>query len=408
VERWEGEGAAALVAGALATRIGLSFRVSASEGEIWLHPPTVPCRANNATGETAEPAMAFEQPDHDERRSHGGARIAASATVTGAIEIAPGAYLGQGTAVRAAGDGAVRIGAGSALLETGVIVGRAEMPARIGRRTVFGHLARLIGAEVGDLCEIGNATIIMPGAHLGSRVFTGEGTLIPEGMRVPDNAVVVGRPGRIVRAANDADIARLTKLRGGDLTLPGAPTETYREPLPARQATEPIMAQIYSYQDKTPEIAASATLFDSAEITGDVTIGERSIVGAGVRIVGDSHGPVRIGADVQILENAVLHLLPDNTLELADGVVIGPGAMIHGCRIGAGTVVEPAAIVCDNAVIGAHCLVKAGALVRQGACFGDNLVLEGFPAKEAGRNEPADALPAWAIRPGDLGTLVPA
>ena len=110
----------------------------------------------------------------------------------GPIEIGPGAYLGQGTAVRAAGGG-VAIGAGTALLETGVIVGRPDMPASVGRRTVFGHLARVIGARIGDLCEIGNATVIMPGAVLGDRVFTGEGTLIPEGMTVPDNAVGVGR-----------------------------------------------------------------------------------------------------------------------------------------------------------------------------------------------------------------------
>lgn len=346
--------------------------------------------------------MAFEQPDHDERRSHGGARIAASARVIGPIEIGPGAYLAQGAAVRAAGGG-VAIGAGTALLETGVIVGRRDMPASVGRRTVFGHLARVIGARIGDLCEIGNATVIMPGAVLGDRVFTGEGTLIPEGMAVPDNAVIVGRPGRVIRAASEADIARLTALRGGDLSLPEVPLETFRESISAG----PTMAQLYRYKDKTPDIAPDAVLFDSAEITGDVVIGPRCIIGAGVRIVGDSHGPVRIGADVQVLENAVLHLLPDNTLELADGVVIGPGAMIHGCHIGAGTVVEPGAIVCDNSVVGANCLVKAGALVRQGAKFGDNLVLEGFPAKETGPHDPADALPAWAIRPGDLGSLMP-
>jgi carbonic anhydrase/acetyltransferase-like protein (isoleucine patch superfamily) len=363
----------------------------------------VPAHAINAAADRAEAAMAFEQPDPDERRSHGGARIAASAAVIGTLNIGPGAYLGQGTAVRATGGG-VSIEAGSALLETGVIVGRADMPASVGRRTVFGHLARVIGAAVGDLCEIGNATVIMPGARLGDRVFTGEGTLIPEGMRVPDNAVVVGRPGRAIRTASEADIARLTALRGGDLTLAEAPSESYREPIPAGNA----MAKIYRYKDKTPRIAADATLFDSAEITGDVTIGARSIIGAGVRIVGDSHGPVRIGADVQILENAVLHLLPDNTLELANGVVIGPGAMIHGCRIGAGSVVEPAAIVCDNAEVGAGCLIKAGALVRQGAHFADNLILEGFPAKENGRHEPTEALPGWAIRPGDLETLSPA
>jgi carbonic anhydrase/acetyltransferase-like protein (isoleucine patch superfamily) len=88
-------------------------------------------------------------------------------------------------------------------------------------------------------------------------------------------------------------------------------------------------------------------LFDSAEITGDVVSGAGSIIGAGVKIVGDSHRPVRIGARVQILDNTVPHLLPDNELVVEDDVVIGPSAMIHGCHLGTGTIVEPAAIVCD-------------------------------------------------------------
>ena len=74
------------------------------------------------------------------------------------------------------------------------------------------------------------------------------------------------------------------------------------------------MGQLYDYRGMTPTIAASAVLFPTAEITGDVVVGERSIIGAGVKIIGDSHGPVRIGSDVQILENTVLHLLPDNQL----------------------------------------------------------------------------------------------
>ena len=101
------------------------------------------------------------------------------------------------------------------------------------------------------------------------------------------------------------------------------------------------MGQLYAYRGIVPTIAASAILFPTAEITGDVVVGERTIIGAGVKIIGDSHGPVRIGNDVQILENTVLHLLPDNDLIIDDGVIVGPGAMIHGCRIGAGSVVEP-------------------------------------------------------------------
>ena len=108
------------------------------------------------------------------------------------------------------------------------------------------------------------------------------------------------------------------------------------------------MGRLYAYRDKTPQVADTAVLFDSAEITGDVVVGEGSIIGAGVRIIGDSHGPVRIGARVQILENTVLHLLPDNELVVEDDVVIGPGAMIHGCHIEAGSVVEPAAIISSH------------------------------------------------------------
>jgi carbonic anhydrase/acetyltransferase-like protein (isoleucine patch superfamily) len=85
-----------------------------------------------------------------------------------------------------------------------------------------------------------------------------------------------------------------------------------------------------------------------------VVIGDGSLIGAGVKIIGDSHGPVRVGSRVQILENTVLHLLPDNELIIDDDAVIGPGAMIHGCHIGRGSIVEPGAIVCDGSVIGAE------------------------------------------------------
>jgi carbonic anhydrase/acetyltransferase-like protein (isoleucine patch superfamily) len=126
------------------------------------------------------------------------------------------------------------------------------------------------------------------------------------------------------------------------------------------------MGQLYEYRGILPTIAASATLFPTAEITGDVVVGERTIIGAGVKIIGDSHGPVRIGSDVQILENTVLHLLPDNELIIEDGVIVGPGAMIHGCRIGARSIVEPGAIVCDSSELGAGCVVRAGAVVNSG------------------------------------------
>jgi len=172
-------------------------------------------------------------------------------------------------------------------------------PVRVGQRTVFGHRAAIVGATVGDLCEIGNGAILLPGSRLGSGCILGEGTLLPPG--------------------------------------------------------------------------------------------------AGVKIIGDSHGPVRIGSRVQILENTVLHLLPDNELIIEDDAVIGPGAMIHGCPIGRGSIVEPGAIVCDGSVVGAESVVRAGACVKQRDRFGDRSILDGFPARLAGTLTDPPAMPGWAL-----------
>src|SRR5258707_921927 len=165
------------------------------------------------------------------------------------------------------------------------------------------------------------------------------------------------------------------------------------------------MGTLYAYRDKTPSIGAGTLLFDSAEITGDVVIGEDSLIGAGVKIIGESHGPVRIGARVQILENTVLHLLPDNELVIDDDVVIGPAAMIHGCHIGRGTVVEPGAIVCDWSVVGAHSIVSAGAVVKQRSSFPDHARIDGFPAKQVGTLDAPPEQPSWAFRDGDVAAI---
>jgi carbonic anhydrase/acetyltransferase-like protein (isoleucine patch superfamily) len=322
-------------------------------------------------------------------------QVASSAIVVGRPRLGEGALLADGAVIRSS-DGGVEVGTGSAVLENGVVVGTGTRPAVIGRRTTFGHRCLVIGATAGDLCEIGNASILMPGARLGDRVFLGEGTLVPSRMTLPSDVVAVGRPARVIRSASAADVDRLRGLRDGDLSVPLA-TSIAIDPTLEGLA----MGQLYAYRGILPTVASTAVLFPTAEVTGDVVIGDRSIIGAGVKIIGDSHGPVRIGNDVQILENTVLHLLPDNELVIDDGAIVGPGAMIHGCHIGAGSVIEPGAIVCDGSVVGAHCVVRAGAVVKQRSRFGDGVEIDGFPAAEVRPVEPP-ATPVWALTPGDL------
>jgi carbonic anhydrase/acetyltransferase-like protein (isoleucine patch superfamily) len=335
------------------------------------------------------------------RESEAGApQIARSAVVVGTTRLGEGSLLAQGTVIRCH-DACVEVGTGSAVLENSVVVGNARIPTSIGRRSVFGHRCMVVGAAVGDLCEIGNASVLMPGARLGDRVILGEGTLVPGGMSLPDGVVAVGRPARIVRTASADDLRRLAALRDGDLSIPPRTAITVE----STQETS-AMGQLYPYRGIVPRVAASAILFATAEITGDVVVGERTIIGAGVKIIGDSHGPVRIGNDVQILENTVLHLLPDNDLIIDDGVIVGPGAMIHGCRIGAGSVIEPGAIVCDHSVLGAGCVVRAGAVVKQRSRFAAGVEIDGFPAVEVGRLSEPPQTPTWAWPPGDVPSAI--
>ena len=327
-------------------------------------------------------------------------QVAASGVVLGLLRAGPGCIVAQGAVIRTPA-GSVELGAASALLENGVAIGTAEQPVSIGQKVVFGHRCVVVGAAVGDLCEIGNGSILLAGSRLGRGCILGEGTLVPPGATLPDESVVVGRPGRAIRRANDEDRARLASLRGGDVSLPPYLLQPLSGSMPAGAA----MGRVYAYKDKEPRIDQSAVLFDSAEITGDVTIGAGCIVGAGVKIIGDSHGPVRIGPRVQILENAVLHLLPDNELVLEEGVVIGPAAMIHGCRIGRGTIVEPAAIVCDGSTVGEESIVSAGTLVKQRARFPPRAVLQGHPAEQVGTLDGPPPVPGWALRRADLASL---
>jgi carbonic anhydrase/acetyltransferase-like protein (isoleucine patch superfamily) len=251
-----------------------------------------------------------------------------------------------------------------------------------------------MGARIGDLCEVGNGTIFQPGSVVGSCCIFGEGTIIPPGAVIPDESVVVGRPGRVIRKLTDQDRAMISRMRGHDLSL----SPFAENVIQTKSGEGDPVGKIYPFGSKMPVIDASTYIYDSAEITGDVVIGSGSVIASGVRIIGNTHGPVRIGNNVQILENTVLHLLPDNALIIEDNVTIGPGCIIHGTTIGSNSVVEAGAIVCDYSQLGKNTLVKCGSLVKQRSTFSDNLIVEGFPAKVIGENETLMDRPDWGIR----------
>ncbi|MEG6586289.1 DapH/DapD/GlmU-related protein [Dendrosporobacter sp. 1207_IL3150] len=319
-------------------------------------------------------------------------RIDDSARLIGTIRLGENVYVAQGSILRSKDD-SFKIGNETWILENSVLIGTPEYPIAIGSKTVFGHKCVAIGAQIGDLCEIGNGTIFLPGSKIGNMCIFGEGTIIPAGAVIPSESVVIGRPGRFVRSLSDKDRNVILRMRGNDISL-----RLVAENLVKHEPKEgDKMGKIYNFGDKYPVIHQSAFIFDSAEITGDVTIGSNTVVASGVRIIGNSHGPVKIGSNVQILENSVLHLLPDNELIIEDDVTIGPGCIIHGTTIGSKTIIESGSIICDYSVLGKNTLVKSGSVVKQRSVISDNQIVEGFPAKIVGENVTMMERPAWAF-----------
>ena len=319
-------------------------------------------------------------------------KIDESARLIGKVGLGHEAYIAQGSILWSIDD-SITIENTSWILENSVLIGTPSHPLRVGQKTIFGHKCIAIGAEIGNLCEIGNGVIFLPGSKIGDMCIFGEGTLIPEGMVIPPESVVVGRPGRAIRKLTKEDKAMIKRMRGDNIDL----TE-YVENIFENEGKGKSMGKLYEYNNKYPQVAKSAYLYDTAEITGDVIIGENTIIGSGVKIIGNSHGPVRIGNNVHILENTVLHLLPDNQLIINDNVTIGPGCIVHGTNIGENSVIESGAIICDYSKLGKNTLVKPGSLVKQRSQFPDNAILEGFPAVEIGKVEEKLLRPEWAIK----------
>jgi carbonic anhydrase/acetyltransferase-like protein (isoleucine patch superfamily) len=136
---------------------------------------------------------------------------------------------------------------------------------------------------------------------------------------------------------------------------------------------------LYSLDGKKPQLASQAWVADSAEVIGDVKLGEQSSVWFGAIIRADNE-PMIIGAGSNVQESAVLHSDPGFPLTIGDNVTIGHQVMLHGCTIGDGSLIGIGAVVLNGAKIGKNCLVGAGALVTEGKVFPDGSLIVGSPA----------------------------
>lgn len=152
---------------------------------------------------------------------------------------------------------------------------------------------------------------------------------------------------------------------------------------------------ILPFQGRTPCIHRSAWIAPNATIIGDVTIGPDSSVFYGSVLRGDV-GSIRLGARVNIQDNCVIHVEATKPCVLEDDVTVGHMAMLHGTRVGAGTLVGMKATLLSGSTVGPGSLIAAGAVVLEGQDIPAGALAAGVPAKvrrELSQEESAAFIP---------------
>lgn len=138
-----------------------------------------------------------------------GVFVAPNATVLGDVELGEGASVWYGAVLR--GDVfPIRIGARTNIQDNAVVhVTGGKARTTVGEDVTVGHLALVHGCTIGHRCLVGMGSVVLDGAIVEDECFVAAGALVPPGMRVPARSMVMGRPGKVVRALREADLEQI-------------------------------------------------------------------------------------------------------------------------------------------------------------------------------------------------------
>ena len=138
---------------------------------------------------------------------------------------------------------------------------------------------------------------------------------------------------------------------------------------------------VRSYQGITPRIHPSCYVDESAQIIGDVEIGENSSVWMNAVIRGDVFA-IRIGKSSNVQDCSVLHgMRYKYGVIMGDFVTVGHSVTLHGCTIGDRCLIGMGAVILNNARIGEGCIIAAGTVIPENTVVEPFSLWAGVPAK---------------------------
>jgi carbonic anhydrase/acetyltransferase-like protein (isoleucine patch superfamily) len=136
-----------------------------------------------------------------------------------------------------------------------------------------------------------------------------------------------------------------------------------------------------THLEQHPDIHPSVYVDPTARINGDVTIARGASVWCNASIRGDVHH-IRIGEYTNVQDNCALHTTHElHALEIGPCVVIGHGAVLHGCTLKGSSLVGMGAILLDGCAVEEEVIIGAGSVVAQGKVMPAGHLVLGSPAR---------------------------
>ncbi|CBL45819.1 Transferase hexapeptide repeat [gamma proteobacterium HdN1] len=138
--------------------------------------------------------------------------IAENATVIGSVILENNTSIWFNVVIRGDND-PIHIGEGTNIQDGSVLHTDAGIPMNIGKNVTVGHKVMLHGCEIGDNTLIGINAVVLNRAKIGKNCIIGANALIPEGKEIPDNSMVLGSPGKVVKTLSEGHIMAI-KMSG--------------------------------------------------------------------------------------------------------------------------------------------------------------------------------------------------
>lgn len=134
--------------------------------------------------------------------------IAPNATVLGNVKLADKVSVWFGAVIRGDGD-RIEIGEGTNIQDLSVVHVDPGVPVTIGKGVTVGHSAIIHGCHIDDNTLIGMRATVMNGAKIGKNCIIGAHALVTEGKVIPDNSLVIGSPGKVVKQLDEQAIKKI-------------------------------------------------------------------------------------------------------------------------------------------------------------------------------------------------------